>query len=196
MVWNRIVRTDREQGNSISEKKHPEYLKMRTKAANLVEQCPALEQLFDSEDGVSLTAEEHTKLHEYFQLVSGVESLERAYHFFIGQTMAFSYSGMLAQLRKEVFSSDDGTANHLIDILTKIRSDEAEEQHQEESQEYRNSIAEVSRCEVDIKELKLSQETRKKIDRYVTAVNNRWLLCGDYLYQAGMKDALRLMEKL
>lgn len=28
----------------------------------------------------------------------------------------------------------------------------------------------------------------------MTAVNNRWLCCGDYLYQAGMKDVMLLLE--
>lgn len=135
-LWFRTALSEQAESGEIQylKKNHSEYLEMRTQAVNLVEQCPALEQLFDCEKGVNLTAEEHTKLREYFQLISGVESLERAYHFFIGQTVAFSYDGMLAQLRKEVFSSDDGTENHLIEILTRIRSDEAEEQHQGESQ--------------------------------------------------------------
>ena len=49
-----------------------------------------------------------------------------------------------------------------------------------------NSEAEVKR--------KLSSKEWKLVDRYVTAVNNRWLCCGDYLYQAGMKDVLLFLE--
>lgn len=175
-------------------KNHPEYLEMRTKAADLVEQCPTLGHLLDCKNAISLTAEEHDKLHKYFQLESDIESLERAYLFFIGQAMAFSYSGMLAQLRKESLSSGDGTANHLIDILAKIRADEAEEQHQEESLAYRNSIAEATQCESSIKDLKLSPDILKAVECYVTAINNRWLLHGEYLYRAGMKDMLLLLE--
>ena len=94
-LWFRTALSEQTESRVIQhlKKNHPEYQEMRTQAANLVEQCPALEQLFDCEKGVTLTAEEHTKLHEYFQLISGVESLERAYHFFIGQTMAFFYDG-------------------------------------------------------------------------------------------------------
>lgn len=45
-----------------------------------------------------------------------------------------------------------------------------------------------------MKKLNLSSEEWKLVARYVTAVNNRWLCCGDYLYQAGMKDVMLLLE--
>ena len=57
----------------------------------------------------------------------------------------------------------------------------------------RNSIKEEENSEAEVKR-KLSSKEWKLVDRYVTAVNNRWLCCGDYLYQSGMKDVLMLME--
>ena len=63
----------------------------------------------------------------------------------------------------------------------------------DESEEYQNCIKEEEDSEAEVKR-KLSSKEWKLVDRYVTAVNNRWLCCGDYLYQSGMKDILLLME--
>lgn len=52
----------------------------------------------------------------------------------------------------------------------------------------------VEKSEAELKKLNLSSKEWKLVDRYVTAVNNRWLCCGDYLYQAGMKDVMLLLE--
>ena len=59
---------------------------------------------------------------------------------------------------------------------------------------YRDAIQEVTQCENAIHELGLSKEAKKTIDRYVSAVGHRWVLCGDYLYKSGMRDILLLLE--
>ena len=101
---------------------------------------------------------------------------------------------MLAQLKKEILEEKAETSTHLIELLTYIRSDELEEQLKDEDEEYQNCIEEEKRCEAEVQKLKLSKRERKLIDRYMTAVNNRWLVCGDHLYQTGMKDVLLLLE--
>jgi len=63
-----------------------------------------------------------------------------------------------------------------------IRSDALEKQLQEESEEYQECIREEAESEAELKKLNLSSKECKLVDRYVTAVNNRWLCCGDYLY--------------
>ena len=60
-------------------------------------------------------------------------------------------------------------------------------------EEYQNCIKEEENSEAEVKR-KLSSKEWKLVDHYVTAVNNRWLCCGDYLYQSGMKDILLLLE--
>ena len=108
--------------------------------------------------------------------------------------MAFSYVRMLAQLKKELLGESSEASSHLIELITGIRSDELEKQLQEESEEYQKCIREESESEAELKKLNLSSKEWKLVERYVTVVNNRWLCCGDYLYQAGMKDVLLLLE--
>ena len=84
--------------------------------------------------------------------------------------------------------------DHLLDLIAESRTDELEDEFQEKSQKYRDAIQEVTQCENAIHELGLSKEAKKTIDRYVSAVGHRWVLCGDYLYKSGMRDILRLLE--
>ena len=175
-------------------KNHSEYQEMQTQGIELIDNNQALWKLMNETDGVTLTWKDHEALHKYFELKSSMGTFEFEYYFLAGQMMTFSYGSMLAQLKKEMFETDARTSTHLIELLTNIRSDELEEQMMDESEEYRKRIEEEKRCEEELQKLKLSRRERKLIDRYVTAVNNRWLLCGDYLYQAGMKDVLLLLE--
>ena len=43
----------------------------------LVEQYPNMQAVFETDDAVTLTAEEHEILHTYFQVESGAELIER-----------------------------------------------------------------------------------------------------------------------
>ena len=174
--------------------KHSEYRKIQSEAIRLVEENPAVWKLMNDSDGVALSREDHETLHRYFETESAMQTFELEYYFLAGQIMTFSYGNMLAQLKKDLFEMDAGTSTHLIELLTNIRSDELEEQLQSECKEYRDRVEEEKRCETEVQKLNLSKRERKIVDSYVTAVNNRWLLCGDYLYQSGMKDILLLLE--
>ena len=77
---------------------HAEYQNTKQKMKDLVEQYPKVQAVFETDDAVTLTAEEHGILHTYFQLESGAELIEREYHFYMGQSMMFSYGSMLAKL--------------------------------------------------------------------------------------------------
>lgn len=173
---------------------HAEYQEMRMQSMHLVEDTPALWKLMNDSDGVTLDSEDHEALRKYFEIENGRQTFELEYYFFAGQMMAFSYGNMLAQLKKELLGEESETSSHLIELITGIRSDELEKQLQEESGEYQECIREEAESEAELKKLNLSSKEWKLIDRYVTAVNNRWLCCGDYLYQAGMKDVLLLLE--
>lgn len=173
---------------------HSEYRKIQSEAIQLVEENPAVWKLMNDSDGVTLSKGDHETLHRYFETESAMQTFELEYYFLAGQIMTFSYGNMLARLKKDLFGTDAETSNHLIEILTNIRSDELEEQLQSECKEYRDRVEEEKRCETEVQKLNLSKRERKIVDSYVTAANNRWLLCGDYLYQSGMKDILLLLE--
>ena len=78
---------------------HAEYRNTKQKMKELMEQYPKVQAVFETDDAVVLTAEEHEILHTYFQLESGAELIEREYHFYMGQSMMFSYGSMLAKLK-------------------------------------------------------------------------------------------------
>ena len=183
---------------------HQEYQEIRHQIDELIQQYPAVRELFESEDAVTLTAEEHKALIRYFCLESSVEMIEREYHFYMGQSMMYSYGTMLTSIRNskkkkksvlgEGAKHDGYLTDHLLNLIAESRTDELEDEFQEKSQKYRDAIQEVTQCENAIHELGLSKEAKKTIDRYVSAVGHRWVLCGDYLYKSGMRDILRLLE--
>ena len=183
---------------------HQEYQEIRHQIDELIQQYPAVRALFESEDAVTLTAEEHKALIRYFCLESSVEMIEREYHFYMGQSMMYSYGTMLTSIRNSALGENsvlgegakhDGyLTDHLLNLIAESRTDELEDEFQEKSQKYRDAIQEVTQCENAIHELGLSKEAKKTIDRYVSAVGHRWVLCGDYLYKSGMRDILRLLE--
>ena len=183
---------------------HQEYQEIRHQIDELIQQYPAVRELFESEDAVTLTAEEHKALIRYFCLESSVEMIEREYHFYMGQSMMYSYGTMLTSIRNSVLGEksvlgegakhDGYLTDHLLNLIAESRTDELEDEFQEKSQKYRDAIQEVTQCENAIHELGLSKEAKKTIDRYVSAVGHRWILCGDYLYKSGMRDILRLLE--
>ena len=177
---------------------HQEYQDIRQQIDVLMQQYPAVRALFESDDAVTLTAEEHEALNRYFCLESNAEMIEREYHFYMGQSMMFSYGSMLTSIRRSVLGEDAEPSGyltgHLLDLIAESRTDELEDEFQEKSQKYREAIQEVTQCEKAVHELGLSKEAKKTIDRYVSAVGHRWVLCGDYLYKAGMRDILLLLE--
>ena len=173
---------------------HAEDRNTKQKMKELVEQYPNVQAVFETDDEVTLTAEEHGILHTYFQLESGAELIEREYHFYMGQSMMFSYGSMLAKLKKEIMNPEEGVTGHLLDFFIKTRSDELENELIEQNQQYREAIDEIRKYEEEMQKLNLPKAVRVQIDRYVSAVNWRWVLCWDFLYRSGMTDILLLFE--
>ena len=56
---------------------HAEYRNAKQKIMELMEQYPNVHAVFETEDAVTLTAEEHEILHTYFELEDRVEMIER-----------------------------------------------------------------------------------------------------------------------
>ena len=59
---------------------YAEYRNTKQKMKELMEQYPNVKAVFETDDAVTLTAEEHEILHTYFQLESYAELIEREYH--------------------------------------------------------------------------------------------------------------------
>lgn len=173
---------------------HAEYRNAKQKIMELMEQYPNVLAVFETEDEVMLTAEEHEILYTYFELESRVEMIEREYHFYMGQSMMFSYGSMLAKLKKEIMNPEEGVTGRLLDFFMETRTDELEKELRTQNQQYREALEEIKKYEEEIQNLNLSKAVRVQIDRYVSAINWRWVLCWDFLYRSGMKDILFLFE--
>ena len=173
---------------------HAEYRSTKQRIKELMEQYPNVHAVFETEDEVTLTAEEHEILHTYFQLESYAELIEREYHFYMGQSMMFSYGSMLAKLKKEIMNPEEGAAGRLLDFFMETRTDELEKELRTQNQQYREALGEINKYEEEIQKLNLPKAVRVQIDRYVSAINWRWVLCWDFLYRSGMKDILLLFE--
>ena len=156
---------------------HAEYQNTKQKMKELMERYPNVLALFETEDAVALTAEEHEILHTYLQLESSAELIEREYHFYMGQSMMFSYGSMLAKLKKEIMNPEEGETGRLLDFFMETRTDELEKELRTQNQQYRAALDEINKYEEEIQKLNLPKAVRVQIDRYVSAVNWRWVLC-------------------
>ena len=144
---------------------------------------------------VELTAQEHEALNELLQLENKKSLIEREYYFYTGQSMLFSYRGMLARLKRALEDSDrDKAVDQVLELLMDQRLDDLEEELESESTDYISALEDVTHQEENISNMNLSKEIRQQVDRYVTAVDRRWILFAESLYTAGMRDMLALIE--
>ena len=124
---------------------HAEYRNAKQKIMELMEQYPNVHAVFETEDEVMLTAEEHEILYTYFELESRVEMIEREYHFYMGQSMMFSYGSMLAKLKKEIMNPEEGVTGRLLDFFMETRTDELEKELRTQNQQYREALEEIKK---------------------------------------------------
>lgn len=177
------------------ESKQPEYRSIKEQISVLLSQNPKIREVLGLDGEMALTVEEHAALNRVLQLENKKDLIEREYYFYMGQAMGFSYKIMLSELRRALEDSDrDRSVAHVLEMIMDSRLDDLEEKLKVESQEYSNALEEVSRQEENFYNMNLPKEKRVQVDRYVTAVNQRWILYSEALYTAGMRDMLALIE--
>lgn len=177
------------------ESKHPEYRSIKEQIRVLLSQNPKIKEVLGLDGEMALTVEEHEALNRVLQLENKKNLIEREYYFYMGQAMVFSYKIMLSELRRALEDSDrDRSVAHVLEMIMDSRLDDLEEKLKVESQEYSNALEKVSRQEENFYNMNLPKEKRVQVDRYVTAVNQRWILYAEALYTAGMRDMLALIE--
>lgn len=86
--------------------KHPEYQGVKRQIRELLVQHPKINEVLDWNRAVELTAQEHEALNKLLQLENKKSLIEREYYFYTGQSMLFSYRGMLARLKRALEDSD------------------------------------------------------------------------------------------
>lgn len=177
------------------ESKHPEYRSIKEQIRVLLSQNPKIKEVLGLDGEMALTVEEYEALNRVLQLENKKNLIEREYYFYMGQAMGFSYKIMLSELRRALEDSDrDRSVAHVLEMIMDSRLDDLEEKLKVESQEYSNALEKVSRQEENFYNMNLPKEKRVQVDRYVTAVNQRWILYAEALYTAGMRDMLALIE--
>ena len=177
------------------ESKQPEYRSIKKQIKVLLQQHPVIREIFELDENVGLTAPERGALNKVLQLENKKNLLEREYYFYMGQAIGFSYKAMLAEIKRALEDSPrDRGVNQVLEMIMDSRLDDLEEKLKAESQEYSNALEEVSHQEKSFYNMDLPKEKRVQVDRYVTAVNQRWILYAESLYTAGMRDLLALIE--
>lgn len=175
------------------ESKHPEYRSIKEQIRVLLSQNPKIKEVLGLDGEMALTVEEHEALNRVLQLENKKNLIEREYYFYMGQAMGFSYKIMLSELRRALEDSDrDRSVAHVLEMIMDSRLDDLEEKLKAESQEYSNALEEVYHQEESFYNMNLPKEKRVQVDRYITAVNQRWILYAETLYTAGMRDMLAL----
>ena len=147
----------------------------------------------DSEQKVSLTAEEHRAIHQYFELESEKEMIEEEYHFFIGQAQMISYGAMLGKIKKAVQGKGDNDTMKMVELLMDTWIDEVEELLKENSK-YQDLLQEILKHERQVQLMGLSKEKRIELDRYITAISEKWILYSESLYKSGMQKIIDLLN--
>ena len=175
-------------------KYHPKFDTFLKKQNELAKNYSIIAPFLNDETPVSLTADEHKAVLEYFKLREEMESLIREYHFYLGQTIGFSGVQPLPRDNRDAKESVE-RKNELLDILTEGRMESIENRLLSENQEYRQMDDESIKKEEIIKSLHLPDEIENAVDEYVSAVNAQWLLYSQLLYRYGLEDALALFQK-
>ena len=195
IIWNEQCLGIRigEQVCTYLKKHDAEYQRLQKKILELTEKYPVIETFMETNQSISLTAEEHKAVHRYFQLESGKEMIEEEYHFYMGQAQMISYGAMLGKIKKAVTGKDNGDTEKLRELLMDTWIDEVEDQLKENTV-YQEMLEKISKYEEQVRAMGLSKEKRKMIDAYVTEVSERWILYAESLYQAGMQKILDLLN--
>ena len=195
IIWNEQCLGIRigEQVCTYLKKHDAEYQRLQKKILELIERYPVIETFMESNQSISLTAEEHKAVHRYFQLESGKEMIEEEYHVYMGQAQMISYGAMLGKIKKAVTGKDNGDTEKLRELLMDTWIDEVEDQLKENTV-YQKMLEKISKYEEQVRAMGLSKEKRKMIDAYVTEVSERWILYAESLYQAGMQKILDLLN--
>ena len=164
------------------ESKHPEYRSIKEQIRVLLSQNPKIKEVLGLDGEMALTVEEHEALNRVLQLENKKNLIEREYYFYMGQAMGFSYKIMLSELRRALEDSDrDRSVAHVLEMIMDSRLDDLEEKLKAESQEYSNALEEVYHQEESFYNMNLPKEKRVQVDRYITAVNQRWILYAEAL---------------
>lgn len=175
------------------ERHHVHYQEIQEQKKNLRDKAPVLKKVFETDETILLTDEEHKMLRKYLELESRKELLEREYLFYLGQSLMLSYKAMLGKIRRD-WSGKRNISEDMLEFLTQIRIDELDQAIRTENKEFQELADRIAEKEKEIYELPVDAQILQLINEYATALNQQWSLYTDYLYKEGIRDGLNLPE--
>ena len=160
----------------------------------LCEKYPAIIQLIDGNNGVTLNDEEYQVFKTYSELSSNREMLERAYYYYFGQADMFHYQKLLKEISETKEREPEQRKKEILECMRQFRLEEAEKEFRFDPK-YQKERDEVFQYEQELRSMGLSEEIIIVIDNYLSALNAEWLRYGELAYQYGMEDILAMMKK-
>lgn len=159
----------------------------------LCEKYPAIIQLIDGNNGVTLNDEEYQVFKTYSELSSNREMLERAYYYYFGQADMFHYQKLLKEISETKEREPEQRKKEILECMRQFRLEEAEKEFRFDPK-YQKERDEVFQYEQELRSMGLSEEIITVIDNYLCALNAEWLRYGELAYQYGMEDVTDCRE--
>lgn len=94
----------------------------------LCEKYPAIIQLIDGNNGVTLNDEEYQVFKTYSELSSNREMLERAYYYYFGQADMFHYQKLLKEISETKEREPEQRKKEILECMRQFRLEEAEKE--------------------------------------------------------------------
>ena len=160
----------------------------------LCEKYPAIIQLIDGNNGVTLNDEEYQVFKTYSELSSNREMLERAYYYYFGQADMFHYQKLLKEISETKERELEQRNKQFLECMRQFRLEEAEKEFRFDPK-YQKERDEVFQYEQKLRSMGLSEEIIIVIDNYLSALNAEWLRYGELAYQYGMEDILAMIKE-
>lgn len=151
----------------------------------LCEKYPAIIQLIDGNNGVTLNDEEYQVFKTYSELSSNREMLERAYYYYFGQADMFHYQKLLKEISETKEREPEQRKKEILECMRQFRLEEAEKEFRFDPK-YQKERDEVFQYEQELRSMGLSEEIITVIDNYLCALNAEWLRYGELAYQYGI----------
>lgn len=186
MVDNRVV--------LYLKKYNTDYQKYSRQMEELCEKYPAIIQLINVNNGVTLNDEEYQAFKTYSELLSNREMLERAYYYYFGQADMFHYQKFLKEISETREKKLEQRKKEVLECMRQFRLEEIEKGFRFDPK-YQKDIDEVFRYEQELRSMGLPEKVITVIDSYLSALNVEWLRYGELAYQCGMEDILALVKE-
>ena len=124
----------------------------------LCEKYPAIIQLIDGNNGVTLNDEEYQVFKTYSELSSNREMLERAYYYYFGQADMFHYQKLLKEISETKEREPEQRKKEILECMRQFRLEEAEKEFRFDPK-YQKERDEVFQYEQELRSMGLSEES-------------------------------------